>query len=73
MPGNEAWLISQAQNGDTSSFSALVELYQDRAIRTAYAFLGNVEDAKDCAQEAFIKAYGNLLYFKSESRFYTWF
>lgn len=66
-------LIDKARGGDTSSFSALVELHQERAIHTANSFLGNFEDARDIAQEAFVKAYENLDSFKSESRFYTWF
>ncbi len=39
----------------------------------AYALTGSWEDARDLAQEAFVKAYENLEGFKSESRFYTWF
>ena len=69
----EAQLISQARDGDVSSFSALVEIYQERAVHVAMSFLGNVEDAKDCAQDAFVKAYFNLKSFKAESQFYTWF
>ena len=69
----EGILLEKARGGDASSFSALVELYQERAIHTAYSFLGNMEDARDIAQEAFVKAYENLDNFKSESKFYTWF
>ena len=69
----EALLIQQAQGGDVRSFSALVEIYQERAVHIAYSFLGNFEDAKDIAQEAFVKSYDNLSGFKTESRFYTWF
>ena len=70
---NEVLLVQQAQSGDLRAFSALVELYQERAVHIAYSFLGNFEDARDMAQEAFVKAYENLDSFKEESRFYTWF
>ena len=70
---NEAELISRSLGGDTLAYSAIVEFYQARAIRTAYAVIGHWEDARDMAQEAFIKAYDNLKSFKAESRFYTWF
>lgn len=70
---NEAQLIAQAQRGDVKSFSELVEAYQARAIRTAYSIIGNMEDARDIAQEAFVKAFERLEFFKAESRFYTWF
>ena len=70
---NESDLIGRAREGDIDSFSRLVELYQERAIRTAYSILGNMEDARDQAQEAFLKAYQRLSDFKVQSRFYTWF
>ena len=66
-------LIQSARSGDIRSFSALVQIYQERAVHIAYSFLGNFEDARDIAQEAFVKAYENLGTFKAESRFYTWF
>src|SRR3989338_5838939 len=66
---NEAELISRSLGGDTLAYSAIVEFYQARAIRTAYAVIGHWEDARDMAQEAFIKAYDNLKSFKAESRF----
>jgi RNA polymerase sigma-70 factor, ECF subfamily len=69
----ESELIGKARGGDSGSFSALVEAYQERAVHAAYSFTGNLEDARDLAQEAFVKAYQNLAGFQSESRFYTWF
>ena len=69
----ELKLVEEARNGNVSSFSALVEIYQERAVHIAYFFLGNFEDAHDMAQEAFVKAYDNLQSFRSDSRFYTWF
>lgn len=70
---NESSLVLRAQGGDLKSFSALVEIYQERAVSVAYSFLGNFEDARDLAQEAFIKAHEKISTFKAESRFYTWF
>lgn len=69
----EQALIEKARSGDTGSFSALVELHQARAVHAAYSVVGNFEDARDLAQEAFVKAYEKLDGFQSESRFYTWF
>jgi RNA polymerase sigma-70 factor, ECF subfamily len=69
----ELQLIEKARGGDTRSFSALVELHQERAVHAAYSFTGNLEDARDLAQEAFVKAYEKLEGFHSESSFYTWF
>ena len=69
---NETELVSQSLGGSLKAFSAIVEFYQERTIRLAYSFVGNWEDARDLAQEAFIKAYENLKSYKAESRFYTW-
>lgn len=69
----EAELIEKARSGDPGSFSALVERYQQRAVHTAFGLVGNLEDARDMAQEAFVKAYERLDGFRSESGFYTWF
>ena len=69
---DEASLIEEARSGNASSFSVLVEIYQERAIHAANSFVGNLEDARDIAQEAFVKAYENLGRFEAQSRFYTW-
>ena len=66
-------LVEKARSGDLGSFSALVELHQQRAVHAANGFVGNLEDARDMAQEAFVKAYERLDGFQSESSFYTWF
>lgn len=65
-------LASRARQGDTLAFSRLVELYEEKAIHTAYSFLGNMEDARDAAQEAFVKSYQALGSFKGGSKFSTW-
>lgn len=70
---NEEELIVKAQNGDVRAFSEIVEIYQERAIRIAQGFVGNLEDARDLSQEAFVKCYEGLVSFKAESKFYTWF
>lgn len=74
LPADEerSW-IAAARKGDKQAFSALVSRYQERAVRTAYSFLGNWEEAADQAQEAFVKAYFHLKRFKGESAFFTWF
>ena len=70
---NEKWILARAREGDTEAFSALVRIYEVRAVHTAYAILGNFEDARDAAQEAFIKAHGALSHFREDSQFFTWF
>jgi len=69
----EKELIEKARAGDIRTFGELVKIYQERSIRTAFSFLGNWEDARDVAQESFVKAYQSLSGFKGSSKFSTWF
>ena len=68
----EEALIRKAREGDLRSFSRIVEMHRERVMRAAYSFVGNLEDASDLSQEAFIKAYDGLKNFNFQSRFYTW-
>ncbi len=69
---NPGILLARAQSGDVQAFSSLVGLYEEKAIHTACALLGNMEDARDAAQEAFVKAWQHLKSFKGNSQFSTW-
>jgi RNA polymerase sigma factor (sigma-70 family) len=69
---DEETLIRKSREGDLRSFSRLVEMHRERVVRAAYSFVGNLEDAADLSQEAFIKAYDKLNEFNFKSRFYTW-
>lgn len=70
---NEAALIEEISKGDRASFEQLVNLYRDNGISIAYNIVGNLEDAKDVLQEAFVKVYMNIKNFRRESKFSTWF
>lgn len=65
-------LVAASRRGDRDAFRELVERYFRRILAVATGMLRNREDAQDVAQEAFIKAYGNLGAFKGDSSFYTW-
>ena len=71
MAGGEAEIIAAVRRGEVDRFAELVDRYQDRAIRLAYTFLGNYEDARDVSQDAFISAYGALATFRGGARFST--
>jgi RNA polymerase sigma-70 factor (ECF subfamily) len=64
--------VERVLQGDVSAFQELVERYEKRVYRIAFAVLGNTEDAKDVSQEAFIRVYQRLEGFRGESSFYTW-
>ncbi len=73
MSNNDKKIIQLVKKGDVSSFSILVERYQDMAFTLALSILKNREDAEEVAQDAFVKAYKNLGSFKGKSKFSTWF
>ena len=58
--------------GDLERYAELVEKYQAPAIRLAFSFLGNYEDARDVSQDAFVSAYRSLARFRGASTFSTW-
>ena len=65
-------LVQEAVAGNKESFRLLVEKYQGKIFACAFEILKNREDARDVAQESFVKAYVSLGKFKGESSFYTW-
>jgi len=65
-------LVEACQAGEASAFDVLVARWEDRIRGAAYRFLGSEEEAKDVAQEAFLKAYRALGGFKREARFSSW-
>ena len=69
----DEYYIREILDGDSGSFSSLVERYQHLAYSLSLKILGNREDAEDSAQESFIKAYNSLRFFNGKSSFRTWF
>ena len=68
----ETALVRRARRGDSDAFAELVKLYQRRAVSVAYRLLGNIEDASDVSQDAFVRAYRNLSQLDDPSRFGAW-
>ncbi len=70
--GDERELVQRCLAGDASAFEPLVERYRQRVWRLAYQMLRDREEAWDCAQEAFVRAFHSLGSFRGQSAFYTW-
>lgn len=68
----DADLIALCQSGDDAAFAELVERYRTRVASIAYQVLGNYEDARDVAQEVFIKLYRGINGFDPRKKFFTW-
>lgn len=58
--------------GDDNAFGQLVNQYKERIYLVVLRIVKNKDEAKDIAQEAFVKAYYNRQSFRAESGFYTW-
>lgn len=65
-------LIRAIQTGDMAAFDELVLKHKDRLFNLVYWFLGDYQDANDCAQETFMKAFKSINRFRFESAFSTW-
>ena len=69
---DESALIQQAQRSNAQAFEALYRLHIDKVYGICLRMTGNVSEAEDCAQEAFIQAWNKLEKFRGESAFSTW-
>jgi len=69
---DELVLVRAAKAGDIKAFEELVRRYDRNIFRIAQHITQNREDAEDVVQDAFLKAYGNLVQFQEQSKFYTW-
>jgi RNA polymerase sigma factor (sigma-70 family) len=69
---SDAALVELVLNGDQNVFAVLVERYKDAVQNLAYRMLGNVTEAEDVTQEAFVRAYTQLSTYKTVHKFSTW-
>lgn len=69
---DEPALVAAAKGGEVSAFEELVTRYERKIFRVTRNITGNMQDAEDAMQEAFLKSYEHLANFKGDSRFYTW-
>jgi RNA polymerase sigma-70 factor (ECF subfamily) len=53
-------------------FEKWVKEYHDRIYATIFHIVGNEDDALDCTQDVFLKAYKKRSSFRGESSPYTW-
>ena len=65
-------LVEACRAGEASAFDLLVARWEDRIRGASYRILGSEDEARDVAQEAFLKAYRGLAGFKQEARFSSW-
>lgn len=64
--------VKLALGGDPSAFEKLYRANVDKVYGLCLRMTGNVAEAEDCVQEAFIQAWSKLDRFRGDSAFGTW-
>jgi RNA polymerase sigma-70 factor (ECF subfamily) len=68
-PGWEA--LARVAAGDTEAFAAIVETHQERLLHLCERLLGNPEEARDAAQEVFLKLFRKAAELRPLGQVYT--
>jgi RNA polymerase sigma-70 factor (ECF subfamily) len=67
-----SFILTQCKAGDALAWEALVRQFQSRVYGIAYHYLGNAEDARDLAQEIFVRIYRNIVACADAAMFLPW-
>lgn len=67
-----ALLVARARAGDATAFERIMLDTERKVVATAWRMLGNREDARDAAQEVYLRVYKYLDRFKPEQDFQGW-
>ena len=65
-------LVDRSRNGDLDSFNQLVLRWERPIYALAYRTIGREEEARDVAQETFLRAFRALGGFKGQAKFSSW-
>ena len=65
-------LLIKFQSGDESAFNEIVRTYQSMVVNLAFRFTGSEEDAKDLAQDVFVKVWIKASSFQGDASLKTW-
>lgn len=69
---SEQRLIRRCLNGEMAAYRQLYEQHKEVLYNLALRLHGNVQDAEDSLQEAFVKIYRSLPKFEGKSKLSTW-
>jgi len=71
-PTDVSEIVARAKQGDQEAFDLLVERFAPQVYAVSFRILGSREEAEDCVQEAFLRAFKALGKFRGEAAFSTW-
>ncbi|MFD3911755.1 RNA polymerase sigma factor [Streptomyces sp. NPDC058603] len=69
---DDGLLVARSAEGDDDAFAELVHRHSAPLLALAYHMLGNVPDAEEVVQDAFISAWRRLPEFRGDATFHTW-
>jgi RNA polymerase sigma-70 factor (ECF subfamily) len=72
MTGTDEELVARSRTGDMDSFNQLILRWERPIYALAYRVIGQEEDARDVAQETFLRAFRALPGFKGQAKFSSW-
>jgi RNA polymerase sigma-70 factor (ECF subfamily) len=72
MASTDEELVARSMGGDLDSFNQLVLRWERPIYALAYRVIGREEDARDVAQETFLRAFRALNGFKGQAKFSSW-
>lgn len=72
MGADEQQLIRRILSGNTDEYSYFVDRYGREVFAVAVRLLGNVQEAEEVAQDAFVSAFQHLADYRPEYSFATW-
>ena len=65
-------VVEGCKSGDRKAFEKIVLFYQKRVFNFAYRMLGNMEEAKELAQEIFVSVFLSIRELREEVKFDAW-
>ena len=68
----DAKMLARAQAGDHQAFAHLYALHKRRIYSLCLRMVGNVAEAEDLTQEAFLQLHRKIATFRGDSAFSTW-
>ena len=71
-PSPETILLAKAQEGSHAAFAQIYSLHKRRVYSLCLRMLGNVAEAEDLTQEAFLQLHRKIATFRGDSAFSTW-
>jgi RNA polymerase sigma-70 factor, ECF subfamily len=69
---SDAQLVAMAQHGEPAAYAELCRRHRKMIFRTVLKIIGNVDDAEDVLQDAWMSAFIHIRSFDGKSAFSTW-